>query len=89
MVRVGVLLYTQHTDISIYLQSSESLHLTLQLMDYGYDKPEPGVVSIDSILPSFMDDNLLHPEEKRESGLVLKRYSFGWIAGLIVISVTL
>lgn len=61
--------------------SSEPLHLSIQLMDYGSDKPERGVVSMDSILQSYMDGNSLHPEEKREPGVVLKRnkrkFAFG------------
>lgn len=61
--------------------SSEPLHLSMQLMDYGYHTPEPGVIPMDSILPSYMDDDLLHPEEKQESGVVLKRnkrkFAFG------------
>ncbi|XP_074368070.1 paired amphipathic helix protein Sin3-like 4 isoform X1 [Apium graveolens] len=61
--------------------SYEPLHLSIQLMDYGSNKPEPGVVSMDSIIQSYMDGNLLHPEEKVEPGVVLKRnkrkFAFG------------
>lgn len=53
--------------------SSEPRHLSIQLMDYGSDKPERGVVSMDSVLQSYMDGNLLNPEEKREPEVVLKR----------------
>ncbi|KAL1807218.1 hypothetical protein ACET3Z_030286 [Daucus carota] len=50
--------------------SSEPLQLSVQLMDYGYDKLEPGAVFMDSILQSYMEDN---PEEKSGSGVILRR----------------
>lgn len=83
MARVGVLWYTKRTDILIHWQSSKPLQLSVQLMDYGYDKLEPGAVFMDSILQSYMEDN---PEEKSGSGVILRRYLFSWIASLIRIA---
>ncbi|XP_022151191.1 paired amphipathic helix protein Sin3-like 4 isoform X1 [Momordica charantia] len=54
---------------------STPTHLSIQLMDYGYDKPEVTAVSMDPIFSSYLHNDFFSvlPEKKVKSGIFLKR----------------
>ncbi|XP_050947130.1 paired amphipathic helix protein Sin3-like 4 isoform X3 [Cucumis melo] len=56
-------------------RSSTPTHLSIQLMDYGYDKPEVTAVSMDPIFSSYLHNDFFSvlPEKKVKSGIFLKR----------------
>ena len=58
------------------LQSSAPTHLSIQLMDYGHDKPEVTAVSMDPNFAAYLHNDFLSvvPEEKEKPGIFLKRY---------------
>ena len=58
------------------MQSSTPTHLSIQLMDYGYDKPEVTAVTMDPIFSSYLHNDFFSvlPEKKVKSGIFLKRY---------------
>ena len=63
------------SDISC-LQSSAPTHLSIQLMDYGHDKPEVTAVSMDPNFAAYLHHDFLSvvPEEREKPGIFLKRY---------------
>ncbi|XP_023512218.1 paired amphipathic helix protein Sin3-like 4 isoform X2 [Cucurbita pepo subsp. pepo] len=56
-------------------RSSTPTHLSIQLMDYGYDKPEVTAVSMDPIFSSYLHNDFFSvlPEKKLKSGIFMKR----------------
>ncbi|XWS68918.1 hypothetical protein CRYUN_Cryun04dG0134600 [Craigia yunnanensis] len=55
--------------------SSAPTHLSIQLMDYGHDKPEVTAVSMDPNFAAYLHNDFLSvvPEEKEKPGIFLKR----------------
>ncbi|XP_022727045.1 paired amphipathic helix protein Sin3-like 4 isoform X2 [Durio zibethinus] len=55
--------------------SSTPTRLSVQLMDYGHDKPEVTAVSIDPNFAAYLHNDFLSvvPEEKEKPGIFLKR----------------
>ncbi|KAG6713221.1 hypothetical protein I3842_05G141700 [Carya illinoinensis] len=55
--------------------SSTPTHLSIQLMDYGHDKPEVTAVSMDPNFSAYLHTDFLSvvPERKEKSGIFLKR----------------
>ncbi|KAK8655383.1 hypothetical protein V6N13_107963 [Hibiscus sabdariffa] len=55
--------------------SSRPTCLSIQLMDYGHDKPEVTAVSMDPNFAAYLHNDFLSivPEEKKKSGIFLKR----------------
>ncbi|GMY26135.1 paired amphipathic helix protein Sin3-like 4 isoform X1 [Fagus crenata] len=55
--------------------SSTPTRLSLQLMDYGHDKPEVTAVSMDPNFSAYLHSDFLSvvPEKKEKSGIFLKR----------------
>uniref|UniRef100_A0A5B6ZFS1 Putative paired amphipathic helix protein Sin3-like 4 isoform X2 n=1 Tax=Davidia involucrata TaxID=16924 RepID=A0A5B6ZFS1_DAVIN len=54
--------------------SSAPTHLSIQLMDYGHDKPEVTAVSMDPNFAAYLyNDFLLVVPEKKKSGILLRR----------------
>jgi len=59
------------------LQSPAPTQLSsIQLMDYGYDKPEMTAVSMDPNFSAYLHNDFLSvvPDKKEKSGIYLKRY---------------
>lgn len=58
------------------LQSSTPTCLSIQLMDYGHDKPEVTAVSMDPNFAAYLHNDFLSvvPREKEKPGIFLKRY---------------
>jgi paired amphipathic helix protein Sin3a len=58
------------------LQSSTPTRLSIQLMDYGHDKPEVTAVAIDPNFSTYLHNDFLSvvPDSKEKSGVFLKRY---------------
>ncbi|OMO57284.1 paired amphipathic helix protein Sin3-like 4-like protein [Corchorus capsularis] len=54
---------------------SKPTHLSIQLMDYGHDKPEVTAVSMDPNFAAYLHNDFLSvvPEEKEKPGIFLKR----------------
>lgn len=50
--------------------------MSIQLMDYGHDKPEVTAVSIDPNFATYLYSDFLSvvPDKKEKSGILLKRY---------------
>lgn len=50
--------------------------LSIQLMDYGHDKPEVTAVSMDPNFSAYLHNDFLSvvPEKKEKSGIFLRRY---------------
>lgn len=63
--------------ISYTLQSPAPTQLSIQLMDYGYDKPEVTAVSMDPNFSAYLHNDFLSvvPDKKEKTGIYLKRYS--------------
>lgn len=55
--------------------SSSPTHLSIQLMDYGHDKPEVTAVSMDPNFSAYLHNDFLSvlPDKKEKSGIFLKR----------------
>ncbi|XP_022776020.1 paired amphipathic helix protein Sin3-like 4 isoform X2 [Durio zibethinus] len=55
--------------------SSTPTHLSIQLMDYGHDKPEVTAVSMDPNFAAYLHNDFLSivPKEKGKPGIFLKR----------------
>ncbi|XP_048318177.1 paired amphipathic helix protein Sin3-like 4 isoform X1 [Ziziphus jujuba] len=64
-------------DENIYRIECTSLptHLSIQLMDYGHDKPEVTAVSMDPNFSAYLHNDFLSvlPDKKEKSGIFLKR----------------
>ena len=60
----------------IQLQSPAPTRLSIQLMDYGHDKPEVTAVSMDPKFFVYLHNDFLSvvPDQKEKSGIFLKRY---------------
>lgn len=61
---------------SFPLQTSSPTHLSIQLMDYGHDKPEVTAVSMDPNFSAYLHNDFLSvlPDKKEKSGIFLKRF---------------
>lgn len=55
--------------------NSEPTHLSIQLMDYGHDKPEVTAVSMDPNFAAYLHNDFLSvvPEKKEKLGIFLRR----------------
>ncbi|KAK7362067.1 hypothetical protein VNO77_04167 [Canavalia gladiata] len=55
--------------------SPATTQLSIQLMDYGYDKPEMTTVSMDPKFSAYLHDEFLSdvPDKKEKSGILLQR----------------
>ncbi|XP_012092008.1 paired amphipathic helix protein Sin3-like 4 isoform X2 [Jatropha curcas] len=55
--------------------SSEPTHLSIQLMDFGHDKPEVSAVSMDPNFAAYLHNDFLSivPDKKEKPGIFLKR----------------
>lgn len=57
------------------LQSSKPTRLSIQLMDYVYDKPEMSAVSMDPNFAAYLSNELLSVIPQKENpGVFLTRY---------------
>lgn len=58
-----------------FLQSSTPTRLSVQLMDFGHDKPEVNAVSMDPNFAAYLQNDFLAivPEKKEKAGIFLKR----------------
>ncbi|KAK9277386.1 hypothetical protein L1049_006929 [Liquidambar formosana] len=63
--------------------SSAPTHLSLQLMDYGHDKPEMTAVSMDPNFAAYLHNDFLSvvPDKKEKSGIFLKRNRRKYVRG--------
>uniref|UniRef100_A0A2P2MR99 Uncharacterized protein MANES_01G194400 n=1 Tax=Rhizophora mucronata TaxID=61149 RepID=A0A2P2MR99_RHIMU len=59
----------------IECQSSKSAHLSIQLMDFGHDKPEVTAVSMNPNFAAYLHNDFLTivPDKKAKPGIFLKR----------------
>jgi len=57
------------------VQSSAPTRLSIQLMDFGHDKPEVTAVSMDPNFASYLHNDFLSvvPDKKEKPGIFLKR----------------
>ncbi|KEH19930.1 paired amphipathic helix protein Sin3-like 3 isoform X2 [Medicago truncatula] len=62
-------------DENIYRIECSPTRLSIQLMDYGHDKPEVTAVSIDPNFSTYLHNDFLSvvPDSKEKSGIFLKR----------------
>ena len=58
------------------MQTPGPKKLSIQLMDYGHDKPEVTAVSVDPNFSGYLYNDFLSivPDKKEKSGIFLKRY---------------
>lgn len=57
------------------MQSSTPTRLSIQLMDFGHDKPEMAAVSMDPNFVAYLHNEFLSivPDKKEKPGIFLKR----------------